>query len=148
MTLVHTELEPALCINSKTAPSNLLHTHIGHFFQPPNYSMIEKKGVKKFHWFIHCRKFALQTDHRSLLAILGPKKGLPTHTANRLQRWGTILLNYDFRMGFLPSSKLCHTDGLSRLISKNSEPLKGDGHCFSTNRSRDFKKYYKILCRN
>ena len=35
--------------------------------------------------------------------IFGSKKGLPTHTANRFQRWGTILLNYDFDMEFLTS---------------------------------------------
>ena len=29
------------------------------------------------------------------------KKGLPTHTANRLQRWGTMLLNYNFKMEYL-----------------------------------------------
>ena len=94
-----------------------------------NYSQIEKEslaiifGLKKFHRFVHGRKFVLQTDHRPLLSIYGSKKGIPTHTANRLQRWGVILLNYDFKMEFLPSKKLGHADGLSRLIPKFSEPL-------------------------
>ena len=106
-------------------------THASRMLLPAekNYSMIEKESLgilftfKKFHRFTHRRRFTLQMNHRSLLTILGSKKGLPTHTANRLLQWGTILLNYDFRMEFLPSSKLCHTDGLSRLIPKNSEPL-------------------------
>ena len=72
-------------------------------------------ALKIFYRFLNGRRFTLQTDLRPLLAFLGSKKGLPTHTANRL--------NYDFRMEFLPSSKLCHTDGLSRLIQKNREPL-------------------------
>ena len=44
------------------------------------------------------------------------------HAANRLQRWGMIL-NYNFKIEFLLSKKLCHADGLSRLIRKHKEPL-------------------------
>ena len=94
-----------------------------------NYSQIEKESLaivyalKKFHRFIHGRPFLLQTDHRPLLSIFGSKKGIPTHTANRLQRWGTCLLNYNFKMEFLPSKELGHADGLSRLIPPFSEPL-------------------------
>ena len=65
----------------------------------------------------------LQTDHKPLISIFGSKKGLPTHTANRIQRWGTILLNYDFDMEFLPSKKFGHADGLSRLIPRTGELL-------------------------
>ena len=94
-----------------------------------NYSQIEKEAlgiifaVTKFHRYLHGRKFLLQTDHKPLITIFGSKKGLPTHTANRLQRWGTILLNYNFSMEFVPSKKLGHADGLSRLIPEYSEPL-------------------------
>lgn len=93
------------------------------------YSQIEKEALgiifaaTKFHRFIHGRHFVLQTDHRLLLTIFRLKKGLPTHMANRLQRWGTILLNYDYSMEFLPSNKICHADSLSRLIPKYMEPL-------------------------
>ena len=94
-----------------------------------NYLQIEKEAlgiifaVTKFHRYLHGRHFVLQTDHKPLLTIFGSKKGLLTHTANRLQRWGAILLNYDFKMEFLPSQKLGHADGLSRLIPKMQEPL-------------------------
>lgn len=94
-----------------------------------NYSQIEKEAlsiifaVKKFHRFLHGRQFLLQIDHKPLLTIFGSKKGLPQHTANRLQRWGTILLNYNFQMEYVPSKKLGHADGLSRLIPKQTEPL-------------------------
>ena len=50
------------------------------------------------------------------------QKGLRTHTAKRVQRWVTILLN-NFKMEYLPSKKFDHTDGLSRLILKYKEPL-------------------------
>ena len=89
-----------------------------------NFSQIEKKGLaiifteKKFHRFMHEKKFILQMDHHPLLSIFGSKKGIPTHTANRLQHWGTILLNYNYEMEFLLSQKLEHADGLSRLTLK------------------------------
>ena len=52
-----------------------------------------------------------------------PKKGIPTHTASRLQRWETIVLNYNYEMEFLPSRKLGHEGSFSRLIPKFSVPL-------------------------
>ena len=92
-----------------------------------NYSQIEKEdlaiifAIKKFHKYVHGREFILQTDDHPLLAIFGSKKEIPTHTANRLQRWVTMLLNYSFKMEFLPSKEIA--DGLSRLIPKHREPL-------------------------
>ena len=58
-----------------------------------------------------------------LITIFGSKKGLPIYTANRLQRWGTILLNYNFKIEYLPSKQISHADGLSRLVPKFSEPF-------------------------
>ena len=94
-----------------------------------NYSQIEKEALgiifatSEFHRFIHDRHFTLQTDHKSLLTFFSPKKALPPLTANKLQRWGTIQLNYNFKMGHLPSYKFGHADGLLRLIPKYKEPL-------------------------
>ena len=54
-----------------------------------NYAQIEKEalalvfGVNKFHDFLYARPFTLVTDHKPLLAILGPKKGVPTLAAAR-----------------------------------------------------------------
>ena len=85
-----------------------------------NYSQIEKEGlaiifaVKKFHRYIYGRSFILQTDHKPLLSIFASKKDLPTYTANRLLRWRIILLNYNFKIQYLPSKKIAHADGLSR----------------------------------
>ena len=82
-----------------------------YFLQKKNYSQIEKESlainyaIKKFHRFIHARKFTLQTDHRPLLTIFVSKKGISMHTANRLQCWGIILLNYNFKVEFLLSKK-------------------------------------------
>ena len=78
-------------------------------------------AVKKFHRYLHGRRFILQTDHKPFITIFGSKKRLPVYTANRLLRWGTILLNYNFKIEFLTSKNICHADSLSRLIPKNTE---------------------------
>ena len=78
--------------------------------------------LKNFIDFIYGRIFTLQTDYKPLLIIFGSKKGIPTHTANRLQRWSIILLNYNFKMEYISSKNIGHADGLSRLESV-AEPL-------------------------
>ena len=96
-----------------------------------HYSQIEKEAlgiifaVTKFHRYLHGRFFTLQTDHKPLITIFGSKKGLPIYTANRLLRWGTILLNNNFKIEFLPLKQFSHGDGLSRLVPKYSEPFEG-----------------------
>ena len=91
------------------------------------YSQILKEAlgiifaVTKFNTYLHGRRFILQTDHEQLIQIFGSKKGLPVYTANRLLRWGTILLNYNFKIGFLTSKNICHADSLSWLIPQNTE---------------------------
>lgn len=111
-----------------------------------NYSQIEKEalsiifGITKYNRFLHGRSFILQTDHKPLLTIFGSKKGIPTHTANRLQRWAVTLLNYQFKMEHVSSKKLGHADALSRLIPKRSESfeetviaaLKDESECTSS----------------
>ncbi|XP_055715629.1 uncharacterized protein K02A2.6-like [Phlebotomus papatasi] len=87
------------------------------------YSQIEKEAlgiifaVKKFHRFIYGRKFTLLTDHKPLVSVFGNKKGIPVHTANRLQRWALILLGYDFDIRYTSTDRFGHADVLSRLIS-------------------------------
>ena len=79
--------------------------------------------MTKFHRYLHGRFFTLQTDHKPLITIFGSKKGLPIYTANRLLRWGTILLNYNFKIEYLPSKQISHADGRSRFVPKYSEPF-------------------------
>ena len=80
-------------------------------------------AVTKFHLYLHGRFFTLQTDHKPLITIFGSKKGLPIYTANRLLRWGTILLNNNFKIEYLKSKQISHAGGLSRLVPKYSEPF-------------------------
>ncbi|CAR98767.1 Protein CBG27228 [Caenorhabditis briggsae] len=100
--------------------------HISKALTAPqrNYSQIEKEAfglitaVTKFHKFIYGRHFTLKTDHKPLLSIFGDKKGIPLYSANRLQRWAIILLNYDFSIEYVNTHDFGQADALSRLISE------------------------------
>ena len=78
--------------------------------------------MKKFHKYIYGRHFTLLTDHRPLLSIFGSRKGIPVHSANRLQRWAAALLGYDFKIEYRKSADFGQADALSRLISLHSTP--------------------------
>ncbi|XP_055701767.1 uncharacterized protein K02A2.6-like [Phlebotomus papatasi] len=96
------------------------------------YSQIEKEGlalifaVTKLHQYIFGRKFILHTDHKPLLAIFGSKKGIPTHSANRLQRWGLTLLSYSFEIKYINTDSFGYADVLSRLIAAQSKDEQDD----------------------
>lgn len=92
-----------------------------------NYSQIEKEalalvfGVKRFHSYLYGRSFMLVMDHKPLKTILGPKKGIPTVAAARLQRWAWILSAYRYDIEFRPTDQHANADGLSRLPMPDSD---------------------------
>jgi len=69
-----------------------------------NYAQVEKEAfslvyrVKKLHTYLYGRRFALTTDHKPLTTILGPKKGIPTLAAARLQHWAFSSLHVRHRV--------------------------------------------------
>ena len=96
-----------------------------------NYPQIEKEalslvfGVQKFHQYLYARKFVLVTDHKPLCAILGPKKGIPTLAAARLQRWAILLSAYTYDIEYRPTELHGNADALSRLPLPTNETEKG-----------------------
>ena len=90
-----------------------------------NYAQIEREalsiifGVKKFHQFLHGRKFSLVTDHQPLLTILSPKAVITPLAAARMQRWAIVRLSaYDYQIEYRSSAKHSNCDALSRLPVK------------------------------
>ena len=67
-----------------------------------NYAQIEKEalsiifGMKKFHQYLCGIRFLLVTDHKRLTTLLGPKSGILTLEAARLQRWALLLAAYQY----------------------------------------------------
>ena len=92
-----------------------------------NYSMIEKEalaiifGVKKFHQYLFDRRFTLQTDHKPLAFLLGPKRGIPVLAVSRLQRWSIQLAAYQYDIEYRASKNHANADALSRLPRKTAE---------------------------
>ena len=80
-------------------------------------------GVKKYHQYLYGRRFTLVTDHKPLTTILGPKKGLPTLAAARLQRWAILLAAYQYDIEFRSTTEHCNADGFSRLPLQAQETV-------------------------
>ena len=93
-----------------------------------NYAQVEKEalslifGVKKFHAYVYGRRFTLTTDHKPLTTILGPKQGIPTLAAARLQRWALVLAAHSYDIEFRPTTRHRNADGLSRLPLRDATP--------------------------
>ncbi|KAJ8716473.1 hypothetical protein PYW07_003100 [Mythimna separata] len=85
------------------------------------YAQIQKEataiifGIRRFHQYLYGRAepFTLRTDHKPLLAIFGPHKGIPEVSANRLQRYAIFLTAYNYTIEYI-SSKQNSADYLSR----------------------------------
>jgi len=86
-----------------------------------NYAQVEKEalslvfGVKRFHTYLYGRLFVLVTDHKALMSILGPKKGVPPLAAACMQHWALLLSAYRYKIEFRPTEAHGNADGLSRL---------------------------------
>lgn len=86
-----------------------------------NYSQLEREAlaiifaVRRFHKYVYGVPFTLLTDHAPLKTILGPKKGIPTLAAARLQRWAIVLSAYDYRLEYRKGTENAPADAMSRL---------------------------------
>ena len=62
--------------------------------------------------YVYGRNFILETDHKSLTYIFGPKKGIPQMAASRVQKWAIFLAEYDFKIKGQDNEPV---DSLSRI---------------------------------
>lgn len=87
-----------------------------------NYSQIEKEAlaiiytVDRLNQYIYGRPFVLVTDHKPLVTIFGPKKGIPPVAAARIQRWALKLSGYQYTIEYKNTHDHANADALSRLL--------------------------------
>jgi hypothetical protein len=91
-----------------------------------NYCQLEREGLAiiyglvKFHKYLYGRKFTIVTDNQPISRILGPKKGIPSLAAVRLQRWAIILMSHNYDLDCRSSKLHGNCDALSRFPTENS----------------------------
>ncbi|XP_026322974.1 uncharacterized protein K02A2.6-like [Hyposmocoma kahamanoa] len=89
------------------------------------YAQIQKEataiiyGVRRFHQYLYgrCKPFTLRTDHKPLISIFGPYKGIPEVSANRLQRYALFLSGYNYTIEYIRSA-----DNSADFFSRASLP--------------------------
>ena len=85
------------------------------------YAQLEKEalalifGVTKFHKYLCGRSFTLQSDHRPLLGLLKQDRVISAMASARIQRWALTLSNYEYKLEYMPGSRISHADCMSRL---------------------------------
>lgn len=95
-------------------------------------------GINKFNQFVRGQKFILLTDCKSLMAIFGPKKGLPAMAASRLQCCALILSGYNFEIKYFKSENYAVAVALSRF------PLESEQKAITKTNSENFYKSMRL----
>lgn len=98
------------------------------------YAQIQKEataiifGVRRFHQYLYGRSvpFVLRTDHKPLISIFGPYKGIPEISANRLQRYALFLSAYNYSIEYIKSADNS-ADYLSRASLPETETESHEG---------------------
>lgn len=91
------------------------------------WSQIDKEayaiifGVKRFHQYLYGRSFLLYTDHKPLVQIFSPDKGLPHMSAMRMQHYAIFLQGFRYTIKYKRSEDNANADALSRLPASNEE---------------------------
>ena len=94
-----------------------------------NYSHLDKEGlaiifgVKKFHQYIHGRRFEIKTDHKPLTHIFSETRATPMMASGHIQRWALILGGYDYTIQYKEGKNMANADALSRLPLKTLQLL-------------------------
>ena len=72
-------------------------------------------GVTKFHKYLCGRSFALQSHHQPLIGRLEQDRLISAMASARMQRWAQTFSNYEYRLEYMPGSRISHAACMSRL---------------------------------
>ena len=95
--------------------SRTLNEHEKRYGQIDKEALAIMFGLNRFHLYLYGRHFTIQTDHKPLERIFGPKTAIPSLAAMRLQRWAIILSAFNYSIRFVLSKQNAVADALSRL---------------------------------
>ena len=93
-----------------------------------NYSQIDREtlgivwGVKRFNTYLYGRRFTLLTDHRPLMSIFHPEKGISVTTTASMQRYALFLSGYNYDISYKNTKAHGNADSLSRLPLPDCKP--------------------------
>lgn len=88
------------------------------------YAHIDKEsyaiiyGVRKFYDYLFGNRFTLITDNRAVSQIFSLQKGLPLHSAARMQHYAIFLQQFNYKICYRKSKDNANADALSRLPDK------------------------------
>ena len=85
--------------------SRTLNEHEKRYGQIDKEALAIMFGLKQFHLYPHGRHFTIQTDHKPLERIFGPKTAIQLHASSDAS---TVLSNYsafNYSIKFVPSKK-------------------------------------------
>ena len=72
-------------------------------------------GVTKFHKYLCGRSFTLQSDHRPLLGLVKQDRVISAMASAGMQRWALTFSNYEYKLEYMPGSRIIHSDCMRRL---------------------------------
>lgn len=96
------------------------------------YSVLQKEGLaivfglNKYYFYLAGNKVTIKTDHKPLVAIFGPQKGVPVMAAGRMQRWANFISGFQYQMDHISSEENV-ADYPSRCPVESWELWKEDG---------------------
>lgn len=71
-------------------------------------------GVERFHQYLWSRKFQAVMNHKPLLGILGPGKGVPVQASPRMVPWALKLVAYSYQLVYCSGKDLGPANALSQ----------------------------------
>ena len=72
-------------------------------------------GTLKMHQYVFGRHITIETDHKSLLHLLGETRAILPTSSGHVQRWVLTLADYDYSLVYRPDKEMYCADALSRL---------------------------------